>query len=178
MKPSIIIDQTINNLSDIERETIEVMYQLCKEHDIVIRLDPFAGITVRKDESVKHILVEKSFKEFDRRCQDVPLIEEGLKRREELNTITKHTLAGYKNRHLTPMPDFACNIMIIKECTEGSRQVLCMWKPYKKERYPRDDQPREGYLGTAKPIGTDNKGYGFNAWKQNDSEFIYYKIIQ
>lgn len=96
-------------------------------------------------------------------------------------TLTE--LEGFRNRHLNPLPTEKCTISILKNDFEKIGRVQkiynCKWYPYKKENYEHlhsDLQPSEGYLGTA-VINTVH-GIGFHAWEQNDSEFIYYQIIE
>jgi len=85
----------------------------------------------------------------------------------------------YKNRHLDGLPvDKAIVRIIRKDAGEDvERVLLCQWHSYKKEDYVKGFQPHEGYLGTMRIVEEDYNGVGFNAWEQNNSEFIYYKLI-
>lgn len=56
----------------------------------------------------------------------------------------------------------------------GSRD----WVPFDRKQYTEINMPHEWYLGTAKAIEGMYTGVGFHAWNQNDSEFVYYKIIK
>lgn len=95
-------------------------------------------------------------------------------------TLTE--LEGFRNRHLDPLPSKICLIKIIKRDIErtGSEQnfYYCEWFPYNPENYLKNKQPAEGYLGTAKIVTQHLNGIGFHAWEQNDSEFVYYQIIE
>ena len=83
---------------------------------------------------------------------------------------------GYKNRHVDGMPDYGCDMYIVHKDTFEEMIFLCAWRPYDPNNYPVDDQPSKGYLGSCKVISGNLRGIGFNAWEQNDHEFIYYKI--
>lgn len=76
------------------------------------------------------------------------------------------TKKTFKNRKIHGLPKSECVIKIIVNNSEGEQTHLCKWNPITNEH---------GLLGTATTI--DRKtNIGFNAWEQNDSEFIYYKI--
>lgn len=81
---------------------------------------------------------------------------------------------GYKNRHTDELPKEACIIKIIHEDSFGEAIFLCEWKPFNEQEYTNKMLPDKGYLGTAEVISGTFKGIGFNAWQQNNSEFIYY----
>ena len=82
-------------------------------------------------------------------------------------------LFDYKNRKDTPLPDNNCSIQII----QNDVIYNCDQKPFNPSNYSANDLPAKGYLGTATVISGYYKGIGFNVWEQNDSEFIYYKIL-
>lgn len=84
---------------------------------------------------------------------------------------------GYFNRHLDPLPNKSLEIEIITKDITGEFNYICLWQPFRKEFYSEKNLPGKGYLGTAKIVEGMFKGIGFHAWEQNDSEFIYYKII-
>lgn len=75
-------------------------------------------------------------------------------------------LEGYKNRHVDGLPEVEQSIQIIQ--SEGVFNGI--WNPYDPHNY--GEQKPIGLLGTFRA-----GGIGWNAWEQNDSEFVYYKII-
>ena len=88
------------------------------------------------------------------------------------------TREGWYNRHLTALPNKECVINIIHKDIDGEHEHLCEWKPFNKSEYTSANMPGEGYLGTATVIKPPFEGIGFHAWEQNNSQFIYYKIIE
>ncbi len=85
---------------------------------------------------------------------------------------------GYLNRHLVPLPTKVCTIKIIVKDYSGEHATLCEWKPFEAQIYNGSEFPADGYLGTAKELQGVFSGIGHHAWEQNDSEFIYYKIVK
>lgn len=88
---------------------------------------------------------------------------------------------GFINRKNTPLPKEKCIMEIINyNAPIGEEILLCEWEPYSGEHaIGRNvgELPSTGYLGTACTI--DQKiNIGFHAWQQNESEFIYYKLIK
>lgn len=80
----------------------------------------------------------------------------------------------YLNRKEIPLPLEECRIQIIQNETIYN----CDWKPFNLNDYKeKEDIPSAGYLGSAKVISGPYRGIGFNVWDQNDSEFIYYKLL-
>ncbi len=102
---------------------------------------------------------------------------------------TKYTLIEWCDRRIVPLPDHECNITILTN--EG--EFMGMWKPSKLEDwFPNTSWScPTGYLGTVwvkitdslflaywkKNPYRDEAQIGFHAWKQNNSEFQYYKIV-
>jgi len=84
---------------------------------------------------------------------------------------------GFLNRHIVGLPKEICNIEIIYKDTFETEVVLCEWKPFNPNNYKPENMPAKGYLGTCIEISGKFIGIGHHAWEQNDSEFIYYKII-
>ena len=82
---------------------------------------------------------------------------------------------GFKNRHLCKIPDEKVTMKVVVNDAEGEHIMLCEWNPFNEENSHR---PYDGYLGTAKVIAGSFKGIGFHAWKQNNSEFIYYSLVE
>lgn len=80
----------------------------------------------------------------------------------------------FLNRHLINLPDFKCTIKTIHNDVDGEHVYVCKWKPFDKTQYNEANMPGDGYLGTATIIEGKYSGIGFHAWKQNNSEFIYY----
>ena len=75
------------------------------------------------------------------------------------------------NRRQDGMPQHECEIYVYVD----KRKVKCKWKPFDQSKYSEDDMPQEGYLGTAFRI--DSPYFGYHAWLQNNSEFIYYQMV-
>lgn len=89
---------------------------------------------------------------------------------------------GWLNRHIDGLPDKDVKMEIIHHSMNEDDICLCNWHPFKKENYRESDMPGEGYLGTVRLIesqkdGKRYTGIGFHAWGQNNSEFVYYRII-
>jgi hypothetical protein len=84
---------------------------------------------------------------------------------------------GFINRHTNGLPDHKCAIRIIVSDVSGEDIFLCEWNPFDKSQYSETDMPSEGYLGTARVIFGRYSGIGHHAWEQNNSEFIWYKIV-
>jgi hypothetical protein len=84
---------------------------------------------------------------------------------------------GYINRHTDGLPKEKCAIKIVKNDIDREHVFICAWEPFIKPHYSNELMPDEGYLGTASVIYDRYKGLGFHAWKQNDSEFIWYTVI-
>jgi hypothetical protein len=87
-----------------------------------------------------------------------------------LNTTQR---PGYKNRHTEPLPNTKEIIKIITNDISGEHIDICEWHPHIKNEN-ETNKPGKGYLGTARTF----TGIGFHAWQQNDSEFVYYKILK
>lgn len=84
---------------------------------------------------------------------------------------------GFKNRHIESLPDYNCVIEIVHKDIDGEHIYKCNWKPFNKNDYQEHLMPDVGYLGTATVIEGPFTGIGFHAWEQNDSEFVYCKVI-
>ena len=84
---------------------------------------------------------------------------------------------GFKNRHIDGLPTENVNMKVVINDVDGEHTMLCQWKPFNKEEYSASNMPADGYLGTVKVIEKQFNGIGFHAWKQNNSEFIYYSVI-
>jgi hypothetical protein len=84
---------------------------------------------------------------------------------------------GYLNRHLNPLPtDNVYPIEFLYDDYDNQHVYKGLWYPALSDNYTENNIPLQGYLGTVKvkePL--DQKFY---AWKQNDSEFIYYKLLK
>lgn len=83
---------------------------------------------------------------------------------------------GFLNRHIDGLPKENCNIEIFYKDTFKTEVVLCNWKPFNPSNY-KEKMPAKGYLGTCTTISGKYIGIGYHAWEQNDSEFIYYKLV-
>lgn len=77
----------------------------------------------------------------------------------------------YNNRHLDGLPKNGATIMILTD--EGGNEdgrYLCEWQERKE-----DAEAAEGYLGTA--VRLTGIPIGWDVWEQNNSEFIFWKLI-
>jgi hypothetical protein len=83
---------------------------------------------------------------------------------------------GFTNRHTDGLPKENCLIKIIVKDVGKEFTHVCDWKPYDPSLH--GEKPAEGYLGTARVVTGRCKGIGFNAWEQNDSEFVWYSKIE
>lgn len=84
---------------------------------------------------------------------------------------------GWKNRKVESLPTKKVTVIEIIMNKSGEEHFyLCEWFPFDKSEYTEQAMPSKGYLGTARVIEGEHKGIGFNAWKENNSEFIYYKL--
>lgn len=90
---------------------------------------------------------------------------------------TKISKIGYLNRKCKGLPKEEVMICIIMEDIDGEHTYNCSWHPFNESEYNENNMPAEGYLGTARVVSGKYKGIGFHAWKQNNQEFIYYKIL-
>lgn len=88
--------------------------------------------------------------------------------------INLKKIKGFKNRHIDGLPVKKANMKVIINDVDGEHIMLCEWKPFNKDDYTKENMPSNGYLGAVKVIQGLFKGIGFNAWGQNDSEFVYY----
>lgn len=77
------------------------------------------------------------------------------------------------NRKEAPLPKESC-IMWVKF---DKHVQLCRWYPFDINNYYADTMPAEGYIGTARVIDGQYVGIGYHVWKQNDSEFLEYQLI-
>lgn len=88
---------------------------------------------------------------------------------------------GFLNRHVVALPKEKATIDIVHSditYPKGETVLRCEWEPFKEEDYVNRIYPAEGYLGTANTVDPEFKtSTGFHAWEQNNSEFVYYKII-
>jgi len=84
---------------------------------------------------------------------------------------------GFKNRHIDGLPTEKVNMKVVTNDVDGEHIMLCEWKPFNKQEYNSENMPANGYLGTVKVIEGQFNGIGFHAWEQNNSEFIYYSVV-
>ncbi len=82
---------------------------------------------------------------------------------------------GWNNRHLDGLPKQVCNILISFEYKTEKHLLPCLWNPIDINSVEAL-KVKKGYLGTATRL--NGIAVKFNTWEQNNSEFIYYKIIQ
>jgi len=84
---------------------------------------------------------------------------------------------GFKNRHIDGLPTKKVNMKVVTNDVDGEHIMLCQWKPFNREEYSASNMPADGYLGTVKVIEEQFNGIGFHAWEQNNSEFVYYSVV-
>ena len=84
---------------------------------------------------------------------------------------------GFLNRHEKAMPKKNTVVKIVTKDIDGEHIYTCEWRPFNKVNYLVENMPSKGYLGTAKVIEGEFSGIGFHAWKQNNSEFVLYSIV-
>ena len=87
-------------------------------------------------------------------------------------------IEGYKNRHISPIPDKECFIEALISYHDTDIIVYCKWQPLDKSRYNKNTMPPEGYLGTAKVVRGLMLSSEYHVWEQNNRDFIYYNIIE
>ena len=92
-----------------------------------------------------------------------------------MNNLEKRN--GYKNRHIDGLPTEKVSMKVVTNDVEGEHIMLCSWKPFNEEEYTKNKIPADGYLGTATVIEGQFNGIGFHAWEQNNSEFVYYSVV-
>ena len=83
------------------------------------------------------------------------------------------TKDGYLNRHSDGMPSIICKIKILSGPETMEEEIVCCWEP----RKPTNQNAAKGYTGTARSLGGKFKHLCFHAWDQNNSEFVYYKLV-
>lgn len=89
---------------------------------------------------------------------------------EPLNTAPRE---GWRNRHTDPMPSEACNMMIqYGEAGGKEGELVGRW-------FPNEDNTKTNLIGTFRCIGHfyPYSSFGIHTWRNNDSEFTYYKIL-
>lgn len=88
---------------------------------------------------------------------------------------------GYLNRHIDGLPGVMCNMEVIVRDVDGEHVHVCRWEPYDRSKELVTtisyNKPAEGYLGCVRVIEGRFEGIGFNVWAQNNSEFVYYKVL-
>lgn len=84
---------------------------------------------------------------------------------------------GFLNRHTNGLPEKTTTMKVVIKDVDGEHIYLCVWNPFDKSKYSKNNMPTNGYLGTAKIIYGIYTGIGFNAWEQNNSEFVWYAVI-
>ena len=85
---------------------------------------------------------------------------------------------GFYNRHTDGLPLVQCEInVLISRSNTGDQIYLCEWQPFDPKKYEKNDLPATGYVGCAYVISGKHAGIGFNAWAQNNSEFVYFSIV-
>lgn len=84
---------------------------------------------------------------------------------------------GFINRNIDGLPLKRTIIKVITNDSDGEHVDICNWKPFNPKNYAEHQLPSYGYLGTATVVNGQYPGIGFHAWKQNNSEFVYYQIV-
>lgn len=85
---------------------------------------------------------------------------------------------GFINRHIHRLPKEIVTMRIVTNDISGEHIDLCEWFPFNNKSKYLENISEKGFLGTARIIEGKSKGIGFHAYKQNDSEFVYYQIVQ
>jgi len=87
---------------------------------------------------------------------------------------------GYLNRHLNPLPvDNIYPIEFISNNLEGEHIYKGLWYPALADKYDEENKPIKNYLGYVKTKEPHNScDISFYVWEQNDSQFVYYKILK
>lgn len=88
-------------------------------------------------------------------------------------TKNKEVKEGWLNRHIDGLPKEGCLMEIIVN-DYNKFQSLCTWTPFNRKEYDSINMPAKGYLGTCRDL---KDRVGFHAWEQNDSEFVYYRLL-
>lgn len=82
-----------------------------------------------------------------------------------------------KNRKEEPLPTVEVKMKI--QLSGGNQGypdfIYGVWTPFNPKNYTEVNMPSEGYLGTFRDNVTK---HGFHAWEQNQSEFIYYEVLE
>ena len=86
-------------------------------------------------------------------------------------------MSDWLNRKEIPLPKKKGFIEIKWPGMDGEHVYLCSWRPYDPKDYEGLLKPTEGYLGTATVVEGSHPGIGYNAWEQNDHEFLYYRLV-
>jgi hypothetical protein len=84
---------------------------------------------------------------------------------------------GWLNRNVDGLPKDKCEMIVLKKDSYGEDEFHCQFRPFNKDDYDDVSMPDSGYLGDVRVIKGRYAGIGFNIWNQNDSEFIYYKLV-
>lgn len=84
---------------------------------------------------------------------------------------------GFINRNTNGLPKEKCVMKVVTEDIDGEHIFLCEWNPVDKIKDKENNIKRDGFLGSVKVIEGRYKGIGFNAWAQNNSEFVWYSVI-
>lgn len=84
---------------------------------------------------------------------------------------------GFVNRHTNGLPKEKCAMKVVIKYVDGEDIFLCEWNPFDKSQYTETNMHAKGYLGTVEVIEGRYKGIGFNAWEQNNSEFVWYAVV-
>ena len=86
---------------------------------------------------------------------------------------------GFINRHVDGLPKEATIIHVVGKDVYGDSSTiyLCQWKPNTRAYDYNNNVLPNGYLGTATVIDGRYKGKEFNAYMQNNSDFIHYSLV-
>jgi hypothetical protein len=82
------------------------------------------------------------------------------------------SIPGFMNRHINQLPSEKCIMKVVFKDTDCDHIHICEWLPNNRLN------THEGYLGSAKVIESEFHGICFNAWEQNNSDFVHYVVIQ
>jgi hypothetical protein len=92
----------------------------------------------------------------------------------EIDVSIEYYTKGLFDRRKYPLPNNKSILIILVNESDGLNKYLCEYTPM----INTSTYMHSGLIGFAKVIYGEYTGIAFNVWEQNESEFIYYKIIE
>lgn len=120
----------------------------------------------------------------------LPSLEEETKAEEpKVIQLDKRIIEGWENRHLKPLPDAACSIVVLDPYTKllckKHIEIKCFWIPYDETSFQtaKEEGELQGYTKPEGLLGTAYKldghiNIGFSVWQHSNNEFVHYKHIE